>query len=261
MDVRDVPRVPRRDRGAAAAVERRRAARPHAAALLRDGRRRDRARSDRRRARADARARRRGDRRGRGRLLDLALAEPRRRVRQAGAEPRRDASRSSPSSPSRCASATAGYFEATWGPDFHVDEAATLAKHLGRPVSWAAIMANKRQPGEAVRTAERVLEQGGPVCPQIACRPIVVQIALSDPSPFATAAAFTEVLALPRERRGELYAEPEWRRRAPRATSRRSGARCSTRRSSPRAPRHAELIGGDDARRDGGRVGPVDAST
>jgi N-acyl-D-aspartate/D-glutamate deacylase len=75
-------------------------------------------------------------------------------------------------------------------------------------------MANKRQPGEAVRTAERVLEQGGPVCPQIACRPIVVQIALSDPSPFATAAAFTEVLALPRERRGELYGEPAWRARA-----------------------------------------------
>ena len=55
---------------------------------------------------------------------------------------------------------------------------------------------------------------GGPVCPQIACRPIVVQIALSDPSPFATAAAFTEVLGLPRERRRELYVDPSWRRRA-----------------------------------------------
>jgi len=109
-----------------------------------------------------------------------------------------------------------GYFEATWGPDFHVDEAAALAKRIGRPVSWAAIMANGRQPGEAVRTAERVLEAGGPVCPQIACRPIVVQIALSDPSPFATAAAFTEVLGLPRERRSELYADPEWRHRAAR---------------------------------------------
>jgi N-acyl-D-aspartate/D-glutamate deacylase len=107
-----------------------------------------------------------------------------------------------------------GYFEATWGPDFHVDEAAALAKHIGRPVSWAAIMANRRQPGEAVRTAERVLEQGGPVCPQIACRPIVVQIALSDPSPFATAAAFTEVLGLPRDRRHELYADEAWRQRA-----------------------------------------------
>jgi N-acyl-D-aspartate/D-glutamate deacylase len=107
-----------------------------------------------------------------------------------------------------------GYFEATWGPDFHVDEAAALAKRIGRPVSWAAIMANRRQPGEAVRTAERVLEQGGPVCPQIACRPIVVQIALSDPSPFATAAAFTEVLGLPRDRRHELYADETWRRRA-----------------------------------------------
>ncbi|MDQ6695874.1 MAG: amidohydrolase family protein [Actinomycetota bacterium] len=109
-----------------------------------------------------------------------------------------------------------GYFEATWGPDFHVEEAAALAKHIGRPVSWAAIMANGRQPGEAVRTAERVLAAGGPVCPQIACRPIVVQIALSDPSPFATAAAFTEILGLPRERRSELYASAAWRQRAAR---------------------------------------------
>jgi N-acyl-D-amino-acid deacylase len=41
-----------------------------------------------------------------------------------------------------------------------------------------------------------------------------VQIALSDPSPFATAAAFTEILALPREQRGELYVQEEWRQRA-----------------------------------------------
>jgi N-acyl-D-aspartate/D-glutamate deacylase len=107
-----------------------------------------------------------------------------------------------------------GYFEATWGPDFHVDEAATLAKRLQRPVSWAAIMANRREPGVAVRTAERVLQEGGPVCPQIACRPIVVQIALSDPSPFATAAAFTEILALPRDERAARYADAEWRSRA-----------------------------------------------
>lgn len=136
-----------------------------------------------------------------------------------------------------------GYFEATWGPDFHVDEAAALAKHLGRPVSWAAIMANKRQPGEAVRTAERVLEQGGPVCPQIACRPIVVQIALSDPSPFATAAAFTEVLALPRERRGELYADAQWRQRAARDLEAQWGPLLDAA-VVAESTRHAGLIGG-----------------
>jgi N-acyl-D-amino-acid deacylase len=136
-----------------------------------------------------------------------------------------------------------GYFEATWGPDFHVDEAATLAKHLGRPVSWAAIMANKRQPGEAVRTAERVLEQGGPVCPQIACRPIVVQIALSDPSPFATAPAFTEALALEREARSELYADEEWRRRAATDLDAQWGPLLDAGQVAE-STRHAELVGG-----------------
>src|SRR4051812_24534330 len=108
----------------------------------------------------------------------------------------------------------AGYFEATWGPDFHVDEAAAVAKRINRPVSWAAIMANVRQPGEAMRTAQRVRDAGGEVHPQIACRPIVVQIALSDPASFAMAAAFTEILTLPREERAGLYAEESWRRRA-----------------------------------------------
>jgi N-acyl-D-aspartate/D-glutamate deacylase len=55
---------------------------------------------------------------------------------------------------------------------------------------------------------------GGRVHPQIACRPIVVQIALSDPASFAMAAAFTEVLGLAREDRGTLYADEAWRRRA-----------------------------------------------
>ena len=108
----------------------------------------------------------------------------------------------------------AGYFEATWGPDFHVDEAAALAKEIGRPVSWAAIMANRNQPGEAARTAERVVAAGGPVFPQIACRPIVVQIALGEPASFASAAAFTEVLAVPRDQRAAVYADEGWRRRA-----------------------------------------------
>jgi N-acyl-D-amino-acid deacylase len=107
-----------------------------------------------------------------------------------------------------------GYFEVTWGPDFHVEEAAAVAKRIDRPVSWAAIMANQREPGEAVRTVDRVRAAGGRVHPQIACRPIVVQIALSDPFPFATAAAFTEVLQLDRADRAERYADPDWRRRA-----------------------------------------------
>jgi N-acyl-D-aspartate/D-glutamate deacylase len=94
-----------------------------------------------------------------------------------------------------------------------------------------------------VRTAERVLEQGGPVCPQIACRPIVVQIALSDPSPFATAAAFTEVLGLPREARGDLYADAEWRQRAAQDLEAQWGPLLDAG-GVAESTQHAELIGG-----------------
>jgi N-acyl-D-amino-acid deacylase len=52
------------------------------------------------------------------------------------------------------------------------------------------------------------------VYPQIACRPIVVQLALSDPAPLANVAAFSEALRLPREQRAALYAKNEWRDRA-----------------------------------------------
>ncbi|WCO66116.1 amidohydrolase family protein [Iamia majanohamensis] len=137
----------------------------------------------------------------------------------------------------------AGYVEATWGPDFHVDEAAALARHLDRPVSWAAIMANHREPGVAVATAERVVAAGGPVFPQIACRPIVVQIQLSDPSPFATAPAFAEVLGRERADRAALYAEEGWRRRAA-ADLEATWGPLLERGQVAESARHAELVDG-----------------
>ncbi|MCU1367965.1 MAG: Amidohydrolase 3 [Ilumatobacteraceae bacterium] len=106
-----------------------------------------------------------------------------------------------------------GTIEATWGPDLFVDEFARMAEDIGRPVSWAAIMAGRNQPGYSDSVAERV-EVGGNVHPQVACRPIVVQIALNDPFPFANVPAFGEILARARADRPELYLDPEWRARA-----------------------------------------------
>jgi N-acyl-D-amino-acid deacylase len=106
-----------------------------------------------------------------------------------------------------------GTIEATWGPDFFVDEFAALAADIGRPVSWAAIMAGRNQPGYSDGVSARI-EVGGNVHPQIACRPIVVQIALNDPFPFANVAAFGEILARERQDRASLYLDPAWRARA-----------------------------------------------
>ncbi len=104
-----------------------------------------------------------------------------------------------------------GTVEAAWGPDFHVEEAPRLAADIGRPVSWAAIMTQASKPSYAPDIAARVAELGGDVHPQISCRPIVVQIALSDPFPFANVPAFSEILALAHGERALLYASESWR--------------------------------------------------
>ena len=107
-----------------------------------------------------------------------------------------------------------GVVEATWGPDLFVDEFAALAKAIDRPVSWAAIMATRRNPEYAPDVVRRTKAAGGRVRPQIAGRAIVVQIMLTDPGPFGNVPSFVEVLALPHAERAARYRDPEWRRRA-----------------------------------------------
>ena len=109
-----------------------------------------------------------------------------------------------------------GVLEATWGPDLFVDEFAELARATGRPVSWAALMTNRRDPGYAPRVAAEVEAAGGDVHPQISCRPIVVQLNLADPFAFANVPAFGEILTLEHPERAARYAAEEWRRRASR---------------------------------------------
>jgi N-acyl-D-aspartate/D-glutamate deacylase len=107
-----------------------------------------------------------------------------------------------------------GTFEATWGPDLFVDEFAEIAGDIGRPVTWAAIMATARQPGYAAGVAARTAALGGRIFPQIAGKPIVVEMTLADPFPFANVPAFNEILALPHHARAALYADPAWAERA-----------------------------------------------
>ena len=110
-----------------------------------------------------------------------------------------------------------GTVEATWGPDFHVEECAQLAADIGRPVTWAAIMVVRDQPGMSQDLERRVAAAGGAgtsVFPQVACRPIVAQVTLADPAPLANVPAFGEILSLERSERPALYADPAWRERA-----------------------------------------------
>ncbi len=89
VGLRDVPRVPGFGPAARHAAQLHRVRRPLRAAALRHGRRRLRARRDRRRDRADVRPRPRRDRGGRGRVLDELLVRASRGRRQAGPQPLR----------------------------------------------------------------------------------------------------------------------------------------------------------------------------
>ncbi|MEZ4333298.1 MAG: amidohydrolase family protein [Myxococcota bacterium] len=136
-----------------------------------------------------------------------------------------------------------GVVEATWGPDLFVDEFAALAKAIDRPVSWAAIMATRRQPDYAPDVVRRTAAAGGFVRPQIAGRAIVVQIMLTDPGPFGNVPSFVEVLALPHAERPARYRDAAWRARAGREIADAWGDIVDRSRVSE-SRRHADLVGG-----------------
>jgi N-acyl-D-amino-acid deacylase len=107
-----------------------------------------------------------------------------------------------------------GVLQVSIGPGLFVEQFSDLAQRHGVPVTWTALVARADKPGAAVRTVERGASLPGEVYPQIACRPIVMQITLADPGPLAEVDEWKEVLARPRAERAALYRDPAWRERA-----------------------------------------------
>src|SRR5438270_9394162 len=107
-----------------------------------------------------------------------------------------------------------GVMQITPGAGLFVDEFAEIAKRTGVPVSWTALLTGIGPPGTAINLLDMTAEAGENVWPQIACRPLVMQITFEDPFAFSSIDAFKEVLEVPRERRADVYADAEWRARA-----------------------------------------------
>jgi N-acyl-D-amino-acid deacylase len=107
-----------------------------------------------------------------------------------------------------------GVIQVSIGPGLFVDQFSDLATRHGVPVTWTALVARADKPGAALRTVDRGAALPGEVYPQIACRPIVMQITMNDPVPFAEIDVWKEVLALPRSDRAALFADASWRDRA-----------------------------------------------
>jgi N-acyl-D-aspartate/D-glutamate deacylase len=81
-------------------------------------------------------------------------------------------------------------------------------------VSWTALLTGIGPPGTAINLLDMTAEAGENVWPQIACRPLVMQITFEDPFAFSSIDAFKDVLEVPREQRADVYADPAWRERA-----------------------------------------------
>jgi N-acyl-D-aspartate/D-glutamate deacylase len=111
-----------------------------------------------------------------------------------------------------------GVLQVSIGPGLFVDQFSELAVEHGVPVTWTALVARADKPGAALRTVDRGAALPGEVYPQIACRPIVMQISLEDPVPLAEVDEWKEVLAVDRSQRADLYRDPSWRDRARPAT-------------------------------------------
>jgi N-acyl-D-aspartate/D-glutamate deacylase len=104
------------------------------------------------------------------------------------------------------------------GPGLFINEFSAMAVRHNIPVTWTALVTRTDKPGAAMRTVERAGALPGEVYPQIACRPIVMQITMLDPMPLSQIDEWKEVLAVPHGERPALYADQSWRDRARPAT-------------------------------------------
>jgi len=107
-----------------------------------------------------------------------------------------------------------GVLQVAIGPGLFIEQFSELSVKYGIPVTWTALLARAERRGGAARTVERASALPGEVYPQLACREIVMQVNLGDPSPLAEVDEWKEVLARPREARPELYRDAGWRDRA-----------------------------------------------
>ena len=107
-----------------------------------------------------------------------------------------------------------GIMQITPGAGLFINEFAALTERTGQPVSWTALLTGIGGPGTALQLLDATAKAGNDVWPQIACRPLVMQLTFEDPFAFASLDTFKEVLAVPRERRADVYADPAWRERA-----------------------------------------------
>ena len=103
-----------------------------------------------------------------------------------------------------------GVVAITKGDEFGVSAFCELSQSIDRPVTYTALGT-----GQGFRdVVERISDLGGQVWPQLACRPIVMQLTMADPGPLARVPAFNEIVTVPHDQRARILSDPAWRERA-----------------------------------------------
>ncbi|MHA1109385.1 MAG: amidohydrolase family protein, partial [Alphaproteobacteria bacterium] len=112
--------------------------------------------------------------------------------------------------------AGSGVIQITVGRIPWFDEFAALARETGRNVTWTAILTGMEGPDGHIghlRRSIEIQEQGLPVYPQVACRPLQSEFQFSSPFSFERMPFFLPVSAADRDGKKKIYRDPEFRRR------------------------------------------------
>jgi len=91
-----------------------------------------------------------------------------------------------------------------------------LQRHVGRPVTWTALLTVKNFPYHEKVVAEHdaARAEGVEVWPQVSCRPLTFQMNLAEPFTLNTRPSFASLMDQPHEHRLAAYRDPAWRTQA-----------------------------------------------
>ena len=109
-----------------------------------------------------------------------------------------------------------GIMQVSAGPDIGVEEMGRLSTKYGRPISWAALLANPGAKPGALAIMDKVREArraGAAIWPQVSCRPLQFDFSFREPYPFGALPLFEPIRSANDEQKKAIYADPDWRTR------------------------------------------------